>query len=244
MKRIVGSLAVAMAVCAASAATSLFDFESEDEIKAAPRGKGKTFSYGVTNLCATSGRNAFFLSADRWRPGDYAWPAFTLSPSVHDMSGYDRLVIDVMNLGADGDVLALRLAGPDGKTDLGLSRSLALPAWGHSRWVVDLQYWPKEASPTNITRVYFYTHCPQDTHVFLDRFVLLKPGEPLPPPSRRPSIRRRLPWCARGARRTGAKSQGGVRRFLIRWRPRTPQSGRSPTGSSTTRLRISIRWTA
>ena len=40
MKRIVASLAVAMAVCAASAATTLFDFESEDEIKAAPRGKG------------------------------------------------------------------------------------------------------------------------------------------------------------------------------------------------------------
>ena len=181
MKRIVWSLAVVMAVCVGSAATTLFDFESEDEIKAAPRGKGKTFSYGVTNLCATSGRNAFFLSADKWKPGDYAWPAFMLSPSVNDMSGYDRLVIDVMNLGADGDVLALRLAGPDGKTDLELYRSLALPAWGHSRWVVDLQYWPKEASPTNITRVYFYTHCPQDAHVFLDRFVLLKPGEPLPP---------------------------------------------------------------
>ena len=182
MKRLVSFCCVSLSAVVASASTALFDFETDDELKAAPRLNRKTYRFGVTNLCATSGRNAFFLSVDRWAPGDYEWPAFTLSPSVHDWSGYDRLVLDMINLGADGDILALRVAGPDGKPDLGLARSHPLPAWGHSRWVVDLQYWPKETSPSNISRVYFYTYRPQDTHVFLDRFVLLKPGEPLPPP--------------------------------------------------------------
>lgn len=174
-------VAVVLAVAGvSSAATPLFDFETETELKAAPRLSRKTYRHGVTNLCATSGRNSFFLSADRWVKGDYAWPAFTLSPAVRDWSGYDRLVFDVVNLGGAGDIISLRVAGPDGKTDLGLARSMPLPAWGWSQWTVDLRYWPKEANPTNITRVYLYTHCPQDAHVFFDRFVLLKPGEPLP----------------------------------------------------------------
>ena len=172
---------VSLSAAVASAAMPLFDFESDEELKAAPRLSRKTYRFGVTNICATSGRNSFFLSVDRWVPGDYEWPAFTLSPSVNDWSGYDRLVIDMINLGTDGDVLSLRVAGPDGKTDLGLARTHPLPAWGHSRWIVDLQYWPKEAPPSNITRLYFYMHRPQDAHVFLDRFVLLKPGDPLPP---------------------------------------------------------------
>ena len=174
-------VAVVLAVAGvSSAATPLFDFETEAELKAAPRLNRKTYRHGVTNLCATSGRNSFFLSADRWAKGDYAWPAFTLRPAVTDWSGYDRLVFDVVNLGGDGDVISLRVAGPDGKTDLGLARSMPLPAWGWSQWAVDLKYWPKEANPTNITRMFLYTHCPQDAHVFFDRFVLLKPGEPLP----------------------------------------------------------------
>ncbi|MBR2838319.1 MAG: DUF4091 domain-containing protein [Kiritimatiellae bacterium] len=181
MNRTFESFALAMAAAAASAATPLFDFESEAELGAAPRLRGKYYASGVTNLCATSGSNSYFLSADSWKPGDYEWPAFTLVPAITDMRGYDRLVVDVINLGADGDVIGLNMAGPDGKTDFGLCRHLALPAWDHVRWVVDLQYWPKEADPANITRVFFYTYRPQDVHAFFDRFVLLKPGEPLPP---------------------------------------------------------------
>ena len=174
-----GGLAAVLSVAAgmAFAATPLFDFESADEQKSAPHGRGKGYRYGITNLCATSGRNAFFLSADKWASGAYEWPSFTLSPSIRDWSGYDRLVLDVFNLGGSGDLLGIRLAGPDGRTDLGLTRFLPLPAWGHARWIVDLQYWPKETPPTNITRVFLYAHRPEDTHVFLDRFILLKPGE-------------------------------------------------------------------
>ena len=177
--------AMALTMATAIAATPLFDFECEEERNTAPCLSRKTYRHGVTNLCATSGQNAFFLSAKQWGPGDYQWPSFTLCPKIRDWSGYDRLVFDVVNLGSDGDVLGIRLAGPDGKTDLGLTRHLPLPAWGHTRWIVDLRYWPKETSPTNITRVFFYTHCPQDTHVFLDNFILLKPGETLSDLSKR-----------------------------------------------------------
>ena len=180
MNRIPALLILALSAGMAFSATPLFDFESADEQRAAPRVNGKGYRCGITNLCAMSGRNAFFLSADKWSPGCNEWPSFTLSPSIHDWSVYDRLVIDVFNLGGNGDILGVRLAGPEGRTDLGLTRFLPLPAWGHSRWVVDLQYWPKETPSTNITRIFFYTHRPEDSHVFLDRFVLLKPGEPLP----------------------------------------------------------------
>ena len=176
-------LSVAIAVLAANAfgAVPLLDFESAAECKAAPRLARKTYGFGVTNLCATSGRNAFCLYASKWETGDYEWPAFTMNTKVNDWSGYDRLVFDVVNLGDDGDVISLRVAGPDGKPALGLARSMPLPAWGHGRWVVDLKYWPKEANPTNITRVNIYTHKPQSVCAFFDRFVLLKSGEELPP---------------------------------------------------------------
>ena len=165
---------------AVSAAVPVIDFESETEWKAAPRLNRKTYRFGVTNFCATSGKNAFFLSVDRWQKGDYEWPAFTLKPSVNDWSAYDRLVFDVVNLGEGGDPLSIRVAGPDGKPDLGIARSMVMPTWDRKQWVVDLQYWPKETSPTNITRLYLYTHRPQDMHAFIDRFMLLKPGEALP----------------------------------------------------------------
>ena len=175
------SVALALTSLNLFAAVSLFDFESKDEQKAAPRLSRKTYGFGVTNLCATSGGNSFALYASKWMPGDYEWPAFTMNTTVTDWSQYDRLVFDVVNLGDDGDVLSLRAAGPEGKTGLGLARSLPLPAWGHRRWIVDLKYWPKEANPTNITRLHIYTYKPQSMHTIFDRFVLLKPGEALPP---------------------------------------------------------------
>lgn len=170
----------ALAVFRLSAAEIPFDFESPAEIKAAPRLNRAIWGFGVTNFCAASGRNAFSLHARPWREKDYEWPAFTLNPRITDWSAYDRLVIDVVNLGDDGDTLSLYAAGPEGKANLGLARGLALPAWGHTQWVVDLRYWPQTANPTNITRINIFTYQPRSLNVFFDRFTLLKPGEPLP----------------------------------------------------------------
>ena len=139
MKRMcIGMVLAAAGV--ASAAVPLIDFESEIERKAAPRLNRATYRFGLTNLCATSGKNSFFLSVDKWKPGDYEWPAFTLNVPGRDWTVYDRLVFDVTNLGEGGDTLALRVGGPDGKVaDLGLARSLVMPAWERKQWVVDLQ---------------------------------------------------------------------------------------------------------
>ena len=177
-------LAVALVVGAAAvlhAATPIIDFETAEEQKAAPRLNRKTYRFGVTNFCAATGKSSFFLSADKWAKGDYDWPAFTLKPALNDWSGYDRLVLDVVNLGDEGDTLGISVAGPDGKADnVGLVRHLHVPAWSNVQWEVDLKYWPKESSPTNITRIFFYTHRPQSLHAFFDRFTLLRPGEQLP----------------------------------------------------------------
>lgn len=179
--RLLATAALAAASAAVYAADTAWDFETESEIRSAPRLNRRDYRFGVTNMCASSGRNSFFLAAPAWEKGMYEWPAFTLKSPVSDWSGYDRLSIDVVNLGDDGDMVSLRIAGPDGKTDLGLARSFALPAWGHGRWIVDLAYWPRETSPTNIARLYFYTGKPQSMCAFFDRITLLRPGDPLPP---------------------------------------------------------------
>lgn len=171
-----------LAATRSSAADVIFDFESPAEIKAAPKLNRSTYRFGVTNMCASSGKNSFWLSADSWKEGDYQWPAFQLNPKINDWSGYDRLAIDLVNLADDGDMITIEIAGPEGKSSLGLSRAYALPAWEHRRLVVDLAYWPKTANPTNITRIHVFSGSPQALNVFFDRFTLLKPGEPLPKP--------------------------------------------------------------
>ena len=96
-----------------SAADVIFDFESPAEIKAAPKLNRSTYRFGVTNMCASSGKNSFRLSADSWKEGDYQWPAFQLNPKINDWSGYDRLAIDLVNLADDGDMITIEIAGPE-----------------------------------------------------------------------------------------------------------------------------------
>jgi hypothetical protein len=169
---------------AAIAADIIFDFETKEEIKAASRLNRPTYRFSVTNFCASSGQNAFNLSADRWESGDYEWPAFSLKTKITDWSAYDRLAVDLVNLGDDGDMITVEIAGPEGKASLGLSRSFQLPAWEYRQVVIDLAYWPKTADPKNITRIHVFSGRPQSLNAFFDRFTLLKPGEKLPPPPR------------------------------------------------------------
>ena len=122
----------------------------------------------------------YSINVPAWKTGAYDWPSAYPKCVHNDWSGHDRLVIDVTNLGDDGDQVGFYAAGPDGKMQQGLKRSFALPAWETVRWEIPLKYWPKGTDPANITRLQFYSHRPQSINAVFSNMRILKPGEKAP----------------------------------------------------------------
>ena len=167
----------------ASAATLLYDFETDAERAAVPRVSNGEFEIGVTNGFATSGDHALSFVCKPWREGMDEWPSFTLPSPVADWRGYDRLVVDVVNAEEEGDDLCLFVAGPEGRIQNGLAASFRLPGKGGAQWIVPLTSWPKTTSPGDIARIHFFVTRPQHFAVALDRLTLLREGEPVPAPA-------------------------------------------------------------
>ena len=166
----------------ATAATVLFDFETEDEQKTAPRVFAHDRTICVTNAFATSGQHALYFKSGPWRKGLDEWPSFNLHTSVKDWRGYDRLVIDLVSAGEGNDTLSTFISGPEGRVQNGLHAHTTLPARGYAQWVIPLRNWPKKCDPANISRVHLFLSNPRDARVFIDRLTLLKKDEPLPVP--------------------------------------------------------------
>ena len=164
------------------AATVLFDFETEDVQKTAPRVFAHDRTICVTNAFATSGQHALYFKSGPWRKGLDEWPSFNLRTSVNDWRDYDRLVIDLVSVGEGNDTLSTFISGPEGRVQNGLNAQTTLPARGYAQWVVPLRNWPKKCDPSNIGRVHLFLSNPRDARVFIDRLTLLKKDEPLPVP--------------------------------------------------------------
>ena len=112
------------------------------------------------------------------------WPSVNLKPDVTDWRGYDRLVVDVCDKGEVGnDSLALFVGGKGNRKRLGLrSENLILHGGGgFSRWVVDLRKMSDFTDPARIDYVHLFSARPCSADAHLGNFLLLKPGEPLPP---------------------------------------------------------------
>lgn len=177
------AIALAAFLCAPSpAATVLYDFETDAERSAVPRISNGEFEVGVTNGLATSGDHALSFVCKPWREGMDEWPSFTLPSPVADWRGYDRLVVDVVNTGEEGDDLCLFVAGPEGRIQNGLAASFRLPGRGGAQWIVPLAAWPKTTSPGDIARIHFFVTRPRSFAVTIDRLTLLRSGEPVPSP--------------------------------------------------------------
>ena len=173
-------LAVGCCLGGARGAVTLFDFETPEEIAAGPQGSDPSRTFKIESRFATHGTNALHWTCTPWRPGLNQWPSFTLRPPVTDWRKYDRMCVDLVNLGDGGDSFATYLAGPDGRIQGGLLKTTTLPSHGFSQFVVPLADWPKTANPTNITRVHFFTTQAKTFNLYLDRVTLLEKGEPLP----------------------------------------------------------------
>ena len=174
---------LALAICAsATAETLLYDFETDAERAAVPCVANGNYVVCVTNGLATSGNNALGFFCRPWREGMDEWPSFTLPSPVADWRGSDRLVVDVVNAGDEGDTLCIFVAGPDGRIQNGLNAGIRLPRKNFVQWIIPLKSWPKTTSPDNIARIHFFSTRPQSLSVTIDRLTLLREGETPPAP--------------------------------------------------------------
>ena len=132
---------------------------------------------------ATSGEWSFRFAPKAWKEGMNEWPSVNLMPMVNDWSKYDRLIVDVVNLGLDSsESLSLYLSRKDGPVNEGLRpQSLLLPAQGFVRWVVPLAKWPKKTPPSSIGRINLFMKRPRSADLYIDSLTLLEKGESVPP---------------------------------------------------------------
>ncbi|MBR0055897.1 MAG: DUF4091 domain-containing protein [Kiritimatiellae bacterium] len=182
MRPAILALALFATTLPALSATVLYDFETDAERAAVPCVANGEFAVCVTNGLATSGTHALGFFCRPWEAGRNEWPSFTLPSPVADWRGYDRLAVDVVNAGEEGDSLCIFVAGPEGRIQNGLSHALRLPGRDFVRWIVPLTSWPKTTSPDNIARIHFFVTRPQSFAVTLDRLTLLREGETPPAP--------------------------------------------------------------
>ena len=175
--------AAVLCVCRASAVVTLFDFETEEERRAAPNVRSSDGTImAVTNTMAPSGSYAFHARKPVARDNETnaSGVRFELKPPLADWRGYDRLVIDLFNDGPSGDWIYVRAIGPADKWEDGLYGRLSLPAYGYARWEVPLK-WPRGYEPSNITRMLINTSSrPKGFDLRIDGIRLLKSGEDAP----------------------------------------------------------------
>lgn len=166
------------------AATLLSDFETDADLAAWRwASQGKSQMQRSPNF-ATSGQTSLLFLSPAWKKSLPEWPAFEFKPSVTNWSGYDRLVVDIINPNANRPHFALFIS--DGKVPFrkGLSYTFSLPAQGYRRFIVPLSAFPKGINRAEISILHFFTQRPEsDLSLHLDNLVLLRPGESCPDPS-------------------------------------------------------------
>jgi len=205
-------LACAVAAGTASAAVTLFDFETPAEVAAGPSGADSNRVFSIESRFATHGTNALHWTCAHWTEGREKWPSFTLPTSVTDWSRFDRLCVDLTSFGDAADTITVFCAGPKGVPQDGMMTQSFLPRRGFTQWVVPLDNWPKTTCPTNITRVHFTADCPLAFDIWLDRVTLLEKGEPLPPPEGAAVARDLLPFLAETAKARAQEKEAAAKR--------------------------------
>lgn len=167
---------------AASGACTMVDFETPGEKKSYSAMPFRRPKIKVSEKFASSGTYSLEVSWDRsHRMG------FTVRIPETDFTPYDRLVVDVVNVGRD-DQLTLHAAAAGDKLDDSVyrangKRSSHYAPIGKSTWVTELTRWPKNAakSRSRISELRFYALHPYGTKMYLDNIRLLKKGDAVVP---------------------------------------------------------------
>ena len=177
----------AMASCRADNRLAV-DFSQNEQ----PCVKEVSFEGHAVDTWGSQGRGAYrFTITKPWQGGYPQWPSVTLPSVVKDWTGYDRLVVDVLNLGLGGDILTGFVSDSVGHVGAGMPcPPLLLKTDDWQRWVITLDWkqgqrgkaGKNHVDVTNITRVHFNFTMPFVADVEISGLCLLKPGEPLPEP--------------------------------------------------------------
>lgn len=126
---------------------------------------------------------------ESWRDGMRDWHSVFAKPCTSDWRGFDRLVIDVTQLGDDGDQFGIYVFGSGMKGQEGLRRALAAPAWETVRWEIPLAYWQDtKARAEAVSRIQIYAYRPLAVNAVFSNFTLLRKGETPPPPQTPPQL--------------------------------------------------------
>ncbi|MGQ9731936.1 MAG: glycoside hydrolase domain-containing protein [Candidatus Zipacnadales bacterium] len=182
------------AICFGSpvqAGTMLFDFERDEEIalwhnEGAPTlGTDKTLE--AAERFAASGKRSMRFATPAWRPeehgGTQKWPAFEGKPPIVDWSRFDRLIMSIVNETDAPQRLMLFISDSQLPTRRGLFHRELLPPWTQVQAVIDLRkgFADRGVNAEDIQVMHFFTEDPPtDMVLYIDRLMLLEPGEELP----------------------------------------------------------------
>ena len=135
----------------------------------------------ILGMATAQGADVLFenmgFSPPSWRRGLDEKPGLRLDSPIADWSAYDRLVVDVSNLGS---AVRMKVAAgeEEGKAMRGVSSAeIAVPAHGFTRFAVPLEKWPKKSSPSNVKKLDIFLRRPVEADLRFERIFLLKPGE-------------------------------------------------------------------
>ncbi|MFQ6097771.1 MAG: hypothetical protein ACE5O2_08590 [Armatimonadota bacterium] len=229
-----------MAAGQALGATMLFDFETGEEV-ALWHDEGKTTLGPDKRLervqrFAASGSSAMRFFTPAWRPQEHGgaqkWPAFECKPPITDWSKFDRLVMNLVNETQAPQRLMLFISDSRLPTRSGLLHRERLEPMTAVQAVIDLRKGlaERKVDATDIHVMHFFTEDPPaDMTIYLDRLLLLEPGEeppPLPAGYLKEVAAGVEPQDARGRRRLGLCSRMDIRRD---GRSRVPRIGAQST---------------
>lgn len=176
--------AIATPVPRAHAVTVLADFETPDEVRiteadgSAERGVGY-----VTNTCATSGSNSFWLGP--WRDEnpreDFAYGVVSWNDaSKRDWTSANRLVFDVTNLSRDEHALVFYVFDSAYKKRQNARYSFTMPPTSTRQIVADIDWKKFDATCNDVRGIGFVFCSPVFGAICIDNIRLLTPDDPLP----------------------------------------------------------------
>ena len=179
----------------------LRDFEGKDASRDIPRSATAYISYGVTNAFATSGENSLHCRFVPWKDcyvGYSRYPGFRIGiPRKHmDWRGYDRLAFDISTTAAGGDLMSCFVRSTNDVECKRFRFDWRGHGAGLKRVVLPLDKWSDLVRPECVDSVGFLVRMPQATDIYIDTFMLLKPGEELPPPTGRGLTEDLLPFLS------------------------------------------------
>jgi hypothetical protein len=164
------------------AATTLFDFERDADVAALHWASKGSSALERSPRFATAGESSLLFTTPAWKQGLPEWPAFETRPPVTNWTGFDRLVVDVINPNEERYYLGLFVSDSKVPFRKGLNYKFDLPSRGFRRFVVPLAF-PKEVNRADIAILHFFTERPKtDLALYLDNIVLLRADESLPDP--------------------------------------------------------------